>query len=158
MPRESKSDEYQDPAKVRSWLLDQRKHVVSYLAGQRVTLDAPPVPEWDLAPYIAVWYFTGGWAISGDLPTDYVLEEGIVGPREALRFFSRRFAEVADCMLGGRRHPVVNIGDPSDPEQQQQLGRLLASRARTLSQFADDDNLWPEQLAEWQDRLDEPAT
>ena len=141
MPRESRANEFQDPARVRSWLLAQREHVVSYLEGQRVPVDTLPVPEWDLAPYIAVWSLPGGWAISGDLPTDYVLDEGIVGPREALRFFSRRFAEVADCMLNGRRHPVIAIGDRSDPEQQQELGGLLASRAQTLGSFAEDDSL-----------------
>jgi len=39
------------------------------------------VPRWDLAPYVALWQITGGWAISGDLPTDYVLDETIPGPR-----------------------------------------------------------------------------
>jgi hypothetical protein len=157
MPRKSKSDEYQDDAKVRAWLLDQREHVVSYLRDQMVQLATQPVPEWDLAPYIAVWSLPGGWAISGDLPTDHVLDETIIGPREALRFFSRRFAEVAACMLDGQRHPLIAIGDPINTEQQQQLGKLLASRAQTLGEFAEDDKLWPEQLAEWQDRLDEPG-
>ncbi len=154
MARESRADEFRDPAKVRAWLLAQRGHVASYLAGQGVRPDAPPVPEWDLAPYVALWSFPGGWAISGDLPTDYALGESLDGPRAALRFFAQRFAQVADCMLGGRRHPSIVIGDRSDPEQQRQLGGLLASRARILAGFAEDDGLWPERLADWQDRLD----
>src|SRR5262249_58044994 len=153
MARGSKAHEYQDDAKVHSWLLEQRAHVLSYLEDQRIQIEAPPIPEWDLAPYIAIWAIPGGWAISGDLPTDYILDESIAGPKEALRFFSQRFADVAACMLRGDQHPVIRIGDPSDTQQQQQLGGLLASRAETLGQFAEDDKLWPEQLAEWQDRL-----
>ena len=57
MARESRADEFRDPAKVRAWLLEQREHVASYLADQGVRIDAPPVPEWDLAPYVAVGYY-----------------------------------------------------------------------------------------------------
>jgi hypothetical protein len=69
-----------------------------------------------LAPYIATWEITGGWVISGDLPTDYVLDETILSVRESLRF-------VAEYMLGG----------------------LLQSRAGTLMDFANDGNLWPDE-------------
>jgi len=156
--RKSRADEFEDPVKVRAWLLEQREQVVTYLKRQRVQLDSQPVPEWDLAPYIAVWSISGGWVISGDLPTDYVLDSEIVGPCEAMRFFSNRFAEVAACMLRGQRYPDITIGDPTNQEQQQNLGGLLTSRAETLRHFAEDDNLWPEQLPAWQDRLSEPET
>jgi hypothetical protein len=155
----SKSDAYQNPARVREWLFKQRDLVTLYLKGQRIGCDRLPVPAWDLAPYVAVWSIPGCWAISGDLPTDFILhpEEEIRGPREAVRFFARRFAEVAECMLAGRRHPVVTIGDPADAAGQRQLGDLLARRAELLRGFADNDNLWPEQLDEWQEKLDPAA-
>lgn len=156
MPQKSKADEYQDKTKVHTWLLEQRGHVLSYLDQQGLQVNGLPVPEWDLAPYVAVWSFPTGWVISGDLPTDYLVDENITSPREAMRGFSQRFADLAKCMLDGRSHSQITIGDPADTEQQKELGRLLASRAETLGQFAENDNLWPEQLAEWQDRLDDP--
>jgi hypothetical protein len=109
------------------------------------------VPQWELAPYIAVWEITGGWVISGDLPTDYVLDETISSPREALRFFAVKFAEMAECMLAGRHYPGTTIGDPNNEDQQRELGGLLESRAGTLLDFADEDELWPNQQDDTQE-------
>jgi hypothetical protein len=139
----SAAEEYQDPEKVSAWLSAQAEALAVYLARQHVRGHAP-VARWDLAPYIAVWELTGGWAISGDLPTDYVLDETIQSARDALRFFSHKFADLAECMLTGRRYPGTTIGDPDDPDQQRQLGELLKSRAKTLGEFADTDGLWTE--------------
>jgi hypothetical protein len=42
-------------------------------------------------------------------------------------------------MLRGESHPTISIGKASDASD---LGDLLLTRARTLAQFADQDNLW----------------
>jgi hypothetical protein len=141
----SAAEEYSDPAKVEEWLAEQLQHVEDYLKQQKID-SAQPKARWELAPYIAVWEITRGWVISGDLPTDYVLDETICTPREALRFFAVKFAEMAECMLTGRRYPGTTIGDPNNAEEQRELGGLLQSRAGTLLDFADDDGLWPDQL------------
>src|SRR5262245_30741473 len=140
----SAADEYADPEKVEEWLADQTAHVEEYLQRQRVKSKSP-TPRWELAPYIAVWEIAGGWVISGDLPTDYVLDETILTAREALRFFAVKFADVAGCMLAGRRYPDTTIGDPNNAEQQRELRELLQSRAGTLMDFADNDDLWPDE-------------
>ncbi|MBY0457588.1 MAG: DUF4826 family protein [Gemmataceae bacterium] len=145
-------------ARTREWLFAQRAAVEGYLAGQRLTTAGRPVPRWDIAPYVAVWQIRGGWVISGDLPTDYVLAEdtadALDGPRAAVRFFADKFRDLAERMLAGQTYPGIRIGDPTNPEQQRELGGLLRSRAGTLADFADDDGLWPDQLDEWQEKLD----
>jgi hypothetical protein len=140
----SAAEEYDDPAKVEEWLATQARHVADYLAAQRVK-SAPPAARWELAPHVALWQITRGWAISGDLPTDHVLDGTIPTAREAVRFFAAKFAEMAECMTAGRRYGGTTIGDPNDAEQQRHLGRLLGSRAGTLADFADDDRFWPDQ-------------
>jgi hypothetical protein len=140
----SATDEYSDPEKVGEWLADQMVHVEQYLERQRVKSELIE-SRWELAPYIAMWEITGGWVISGDLPTDYVLDETILSARESLRFFAVKFTEMAECMLAGRRYPGTTIGDPKNAEQQRELGGLLQSRAGTLMDFANDDNLWSDE-------------
>jgi hypothetical protein len=147
-------EDYDDPAKVEEWLADQARHVEEYLARQRVK-SAPPENHWELAPYVAVWQITRGWAISGDLPTDYVLDETILTAREAMRFFAAKFAEMAECMTSGRDYHGpdggTTIGDANDPKQQRRLGGLLRSRAGTLADFADDDRFWPDDFDDAQE-------
>jgi hypothetical protein len=143
----SAAEEYDDQEKVWEWLTQQSGEVERYLARQNVTSEAP-VPRWELAPYVAVWEITGGWAISGDLPTDYVLDETILTAREAMRFFANKFAEMADCMMNDRRYPGTTIGNPNDAEQQRELGDLLQRRAVLLSDFAENDGMWPNECDE----------
>ncbi len=152
MSRESSAaGKYDAREKVWDWLAEQSRGVETYLARQHVKSE-PPTPRWELAPYVAVWQITGGWVISGDLPTDYVLDETIPSPREAMRFFATKFADMAECMLTGRRYPGTAIGDADNTEQQRDLGGLLQSRAATLMDFVNNDGLWPEQLDEWMEK------
>src|SRR6187397_2702283 len=64
-----------------AWAAEQRETVESYLRAQGcdhagVSLE----PRWYLSPYLAVWAVrskanpdvVGWWAISGDVPTDYM--------------------------------------------------------------------------------------
>jgi hypothetical protein len=81
----------------------------------------------------------GWWAISGDVPTDYVSFNDADHPREAMRHFARQWAEVSSFMLRGERHPESTIGTP---DQWPELGNLLQRRAFLLQRFADDDTIW----------------
>jgi hypothetical protein len=147
----SAAEEYRDREKVWDWLVEQSTGVERYLERQRVKSESP-VPRWELAPYVAVWQIDGGWVVSGDLPTDYVLDEAIQSPRDALRFFADKFAQMAECMLAGRKYSGTQIGDPTNTKQQRELGDLLRRRASLLSDFVDNDGLWSDELDEWQEK------
>jgi hypothetical protein len=84
----------------------------------------------------------GWWAISGDLPADYISSADGRRPREALRAFSRIWDEVSAFMLRGEKHPDCVMGSP---EEWPELGKLLKSRAEVLLEHADDDSLWDDE-------------
>ena len=80
-----------------TWIASQRKVVQEYLEREGVDhLGVGEYPAFHLHPYVAVWAvqskkapgWVGWWAISGDLPTDYVSRGKIAHPREALRAFA----------------------------------------------------------------------
>jgi len=142
----SDSDQYDDPELRAAWLSAQRQHVTEYLKEQRVPYGSVPTePGWDVAPYVAVWPILGAsgapqyWVIVGDLPADFVSADTTHSVRDAVRAFARRWETVAQYMLRGESHPTISIGKPSDASD---LGDLLLTRARTLAEFADQDNLW----------------
>jgi Domain of unknown function (DUF4826) len=136
-----------------AWVADQRNTVLAYL--QREGLHHPHVgdwPAWHLRPYLAVWAIeslvapgrVGWWAISGDVPTDYVSFTDAEHPREVLRHFARQWAEVSSSMLRGQEHPDTVIGTP---DQWPELGDLLKRRSALLRRFADDDSIWNDEGA-----------
>lgn len=137
-----------------TWIASQRKVVQEYLERERVDhLGVGEYPAFHVHPYVAVWAvqskkapgWVGWWAISGDLPTDYVSRGKIAHPREALRAFALHWREMSDYMLRGEEHPDVKIGSP---DQWPELGDLLRRRAQILQSYADDDDIWEEELAE----------
>lgn len=98
-------------------------------------------------PHVSLWAVqskvapgrVGWWAFAGDGPTDIVSAAGARNPRAALRVLADQWADLADHMLQGQPHPSLKIGKP---EEWPDLGRLLESRARTLREWADDNELW----------------
>lgn len=142
------SDDYDDPVLEARWLAEQRANVQRYLEGESVLHgNISPEPEWFLAPYISLWTVEslktpgspGWWAISGDLPTDYLRAADAATARGALREFAQRWTEVSACMLRGEQHPTVKIGNEKN---RQNLGDLLQQRAEILQQWANDDVMW----------------
>jgi hypothetical protein len=130
------------------WVAAQRKLVEEYLFREKV--DHCGVGEWPafhVHPHVALWAVQskrtpgaiGWWAISGDLPTDYISSNDGRHPREALRAISQHWREVSDFMLRGEDHPDVRIGTP---DQWPKLGDLLRRRAQILQEYADDDGMW----------------
>lgn len=142
------SDEFDDPERETAWIREQRELVLEYLAREQVThLGVQERPEWFLAPYIAIWSVAskkrpgavGWWAISGDVPTDYISSSEIRDARMAMRVFSRRWSKAAKQMAAGEESDEFQIGTvDSWPE----LAPLLASRAKLLGEWAAADDMW----------------
>jgi hypothetical protein len=130
------------------WVAAERTKVIDYLAQQQCQHGG--VGEWPafhVDPYFALWAVQslkeegaiGWWAVSGDVPTDYMSSGSGRHPREALRYFSSQWRAISDAMVAGVPRDDYMIGSAEDwPE----LGPLLRSRAILLLKFADDDGLW----------------
>jgi len=130
------------------WLRQERQKVLAYLASQKC--EHAGVGEWPafhIDPYIALWAVQspstlgriGWWAISGDLPTDYMSSSSGYHPRDALRHFSAAWRSVAESMARGEAHPRTKMGPP---ELWPTMAPLLRSRAAILRDYADDESLW----------------
>jgi hypothetical protein len=142
------SDIYDDPDVQARWITKQRKLVIEYLNREGVCHGGiPDKPDWFLVPYLAIWRvlslkatgMAGWWAISGDVPTDYISSGGIADPRSAMFKFSENWFELSQYMIRGLPHPGVKIGTrDKGPE----LGDLLLRRANLLAEFAGDDEIW----------------
>jgi hypothetical protein len=133
-----------------AWVEQERQKVVVYLAAERC--EHAGVGEWPafhIDPYVALWAIQspttpgqiGWWAISGDLPTDYMSSTSGYHPRDALRHFSAEWMSIAESMRRGEQHPRTKIGKP---ELWPTMAPLLQSRAEILRGYADDDSLWEE--------------
>ena len=130
------------------WCEEHRAQVAEYLGREGVRHGRiGEMPAWHVAPYVSVWAiesvaapdWVGWWVICGDGPTDYMSAGPVRHPRDAVRAFAARWAEVASYMLRGEPHPTIELGSPRTwPE----LGPLLRNRAELLISCADDDSTW----------------
>lgn len=141
-------NEDDDSQSEAEWLEKQRSKVIQYLQNQGVQHGGVALePAWFIAPCVSLWIIWSGkrkdaigwWAISGDLPTDYLSGHDAGNPRTALGAFARIWAEVSDCMVRGEEHPIVKIGNP---ENRRHLGDLLGRRAKIYQEWCNDDGLW----------------
>jgi hypothetical protein len=142
------SNDYDDPQLEAQWLIKQRNIVQGYLQSEGVKHQGvASEPDWFIAPYVSVWRVdsltkpgvVGWWAISGDLPTDYLSGHDANDARTALAAFPARWREVSDYMLRGEYHPTVIIGPP---EMRRELGDLLSRRSKIFEEWAEDDKMW----------------
>jgi hypothetical protein len=140
--------DWDDPAVDKQWCDERRREVIAYLAREKVEHGVVGVrPAWHVAPYISVWSVeslvapgrVGWWAISGDLPNDYLSAATVKQPREALLAFADVWKEVAEAMHKGQAHPHISIGTS---ENQSELAPLLKSRSDALRRLAEDDAMW----------------
>jgi hypothetical protein len=134
------------------WLETERKHALDYLREQRVEhLGIGEGPAFQVHPYLALWAVQsqrspgsiGWWVITGDLPADYISGIEANHSRDALREFARQWLEVSDFMLRGEAHPDYRIGTP---DRWPELGDLLRRRAEVIQRYADDNEIWTEDL------------
>jgi Domain of unknown function (DUF4826) len=132
-----------DKPEEAAWVADQRRVVVEYLARQRVEHGGVSLePRWFFRPYLAVWAvrstanpeYVGWWAVSGDVPTDYLTHATEQNAGDVLLAFSARWQQAAELMAVGCWPEDWVIGD-GDPARAQELAPLLAARAGLLADF-----------------------
>lgn len=142
--------DYDDPKIEAQWFAERRAEVSKYLKHEGVTHgQIGSEPAWHLAPYVSIWAveslkspgWVGWWAISGDLPNDYVSAEDIKTPREAMHAIASLWQEAAEYMSRGEPHPTFRIGSG---ENDKELAPMLTSRAETLLGWASDPEVWEE--------------
>jgi hypothetical protein len=143
----SNDREYPDE---KEWVAQERATVLAYLSSQKCEhAGVGDWPAFHIDPHIALWAvqsptwsgLIGWWAISGDLPTDYMSSDSGYHPRDALRYFSAEWRSVAESMRRGEWHPRTKMGTP---ELWPTMAPLLERRAERLKEYADDDSLWEE--------------
>lgn len=149
-PGDTAEPDYDDPEVEARWCDGQRDVVTRYLRAQRLEHGRiGESPAWHMVPYVAVWAvesvarpgWVGWWAISGDLPTDYVSAADVSPrtPRAALRVFAENWLALVTAWREGRDVENTTLGDP---DSRAELAPLLESRARLLLELADDDSVW----------------
>ena len=140
--------DYDDPEIEAQWCAERRDEVIEYLRGGGIVHgQVGSRPAWFVAPYVSVWAIEGyrsqsaigWWAISGDMPNDYVSAEAAATPREAVEAIATLWRDAAKYMSRGERHPTIRIGTG---EQDNELAPLLASRAELLLEWVNDPEVW----------------
>jgi hypothetical protein len=140
-----------DPETEERWCASQRAAVTEYLRSQGLRHGAiGEWPAWHLAPLVSVWAieslarpgWIGWWAISGDLPTDYLSAADMnppQHPRKAIRALAERWLSLVHAWEQGRDSEEMRITGPHPPRE---LAPLLAARAKLLLEWTEDDSLW----------------
>jgi hypothetical protein len=140
------AQEITDPEVV--WVEDERKKVLDYLAAEGCKhAGVADWPTFYVTPHLALWAVqstrhvgrTGWWAISGDVPTDYMSSSEGESPQDALRYFAAGWNDVAGYMRRGEPHPELELGDPKNWPQ---MAEELEQRALALLEYADDPEIW----------------
>jgi hypothetical protein len=142
------ADEASEAAEEEVWCQDQRDQICDYIRRQGLgQARIGDRPAWHVFPYVALWAIesltrtgsVGWWAISGDLPTDYVTCSGGRHPRDGVRDIARKWQQVADDWTNGRESADITIGATED---RLTLAPMLSSRAQMLLDWTADDTLW----------------
>lgn len=145
--------DYDDPEVEAQWCAERRLEVARYLCDEGLEHgEVGEWPAWHVCPYVSVWAIeslvspgsVGWWAISGDLPNDYVSASKAKFPREAVEAIALLWQEAAQYMARGENHPTVRIGNGS---QNRELASMLASRAALLLKWVADPDAWEEDAA-----------
>ena len=142
--------DYDNPEIEAKWFAECRVEVAEYLKHEGVTHGKiGEKPAWSVAPYVSIWAIeshkspgsVGWWAISGDLPNDYVSGSSAGTPQEAMRAIASLWKEKSQYMARGERHPTFVIGTGENDEE---LASMLSSRAEMLLEWANDQEVWEE--------------
>ena len=131
-----------------AWLREQRAQVEAYLTSEGIAHGGvASEPDWYEPEVLAIWPVESGaapgtlgwWAVSGDVPTDYVTAAPGMDARGALASVAARWHAAASRMAKGLAPEGLTIGPP---EEWPTLAPVLQSRAETLAGWAADDELW----------------
>lgn len=149
----SKPD-YDDPEIEEAWCNEQRIVVADYLSlHQGLTHgEIGEWPAWHIPSIVSIWVvesvvnpgWIGWWVINGDLPTDYISASEVEypqHPRKALKVFCNRWIWWADSVFEGRESPNYWVGSP---DMAGELAPMLKSRALTLLEWCENDEIWDE--------------
>jgi hypothetical protein len=130
-----------------AWVAEQRQVVMDYLVSQRCVHSGVSVePRWFVSPYVALWAIrsktdpdrVGWWAISGDLPTDYLSASADFRTSgDVLMAIAHQWRAAAEKMREGKQIDGYTIGASS---QGRELAPLLRSRADLLQSFGEQLN------------------
>lgn len=125
-------------AETQEWVRSQFQRANLHLAEQGIVMDSVAVAESRyLPPLVAVWKIHTldkqiVWAISGDVPADFVPFSAAPNVREVLRYFSYRWQMKAQQII------EAGIKEQSTADYVQ----LLVGRANMLYDMADAQELW----------------
>ncbi len=147
LPHDGYMDDPSD-AEEQMWSDGERARVIEYLRREGVEHgEVGDWPAWHIWPYVAVWAiesvrspgWVGWWAVSGDLPTDYIACGAERHPREGLLDIATRWKRAAETWSENKSVEGWSVGVPEDRPM---LAPLLATRAKLLLSWAADDDLW----------------
>lgn len=138
-----------------AWIAAERQKIITYLAQQQCQHGPiSPRPALHLDDCFAIWAIPspstadriGWWAISGDLPTDYMssASSAEVHPRAAMRYFATQWLLIADAMAAGKPREGDGAYMMGTPDEWPRLEPMLRSRAELLRDLAEDPTLWQE--------------
>ena len=125
-------------AETQEWVRLQFQRANLHLAEQGIVMESVAVAESRyLPPLIAVWKIHGlnknvVWAISGDVPVDYLPVAVAADAREAIKHFSYRWQMKAQQIIDNR------ISDQTSADYVQ----LLVGRANMLYDLSESETLW----------------
>ncbi len=131
------------------WADRQFSDAQSYLTRRDIRTTGILTMAWLAAPYLALWTArstTEGllpvWVVSGQVPTDYVLEKAIQTPRDAIRVLGERWKAIADDPDSDDAIRTVDFEIPSEGPEREEARKKLDRFARTLLGVTEDDSLW----------------
>jgi hypothetical protein len=125
-------------AEIQEWVRLQFQRANLHLAEQGIVMESVAVAESRyLPPLIAIWKIHGlnktvVWAISGDVPVDYLPVAVAADAREAIKHFSYRWQMKAQQIIDN------GISDNTSADYVQ----LLVGRANMLYDLAESETLW----------------
>ena len=125
-------------AETQEWVRLQFQRANLHLAEQGIVIESVAVAESRyLPPLIAVWKIHGLnknvlWAISGDVPVDYLPVAVAADAREAIKHFSYRWQMKAQQIMDN------GISDQTSADYVQ----LLVGRANMLYDLSESETLW----------------
>ena len=143
IPWDGKAMSNDDSAEA-GWLADERRKVMDFLRDEGCRhAGVADWPAFQLSPHLALWAVlsplhagrVGWWAISGDVPTDYMSSSDGEHPADALRYFSSQWKEVAGYLRRGEPHPTLDFGDPQNAPA---IAEELEERAAALLKLAEE--------------------
>lgn len=120
------------------WSRESYQKAIGHLAEKGIVADSVSMEQSRyLAPILAVWKIKSAdqrwfWVISGDLPTDWMTEEGAESARDAVRAFSLRWQLKAE---------EIRVNQEAD-KTQQEFATLLIGRANGLYDIYEREELW----------------